>query len=63
MFLRDVIGMLGDLEKSTLCEGVETKEQLDFLKGAGCKMIQGFYFDKPLPRDEFEKRLKEPQYS
>lgn len=62
VFIRDVIGMVGDLEKSTLCEGVETKEQLDFLKEAGCKLIQGYYFDKPLPRDEFEKRLKEPQY-
>ena len=32
------------------------------LKDAGCNMIQGYYFDKPLPKDEFEKRLKKPQY-
>ena len=54
--------MVDDLEESTICEGVETKEQLEFLKDAGCNMIQGYYFDKPLPKDEFEKRLKKPQY-
>ena len=63
VFIRDVIRMVDDLEESSICEGVETKEQLEFLKEAGCNMIQGYYFDKPLPREEFEKRLKEPQYN
>lgn len=62
VFIQDVISMVDDLEEATICEGVETKEQLEFLKDAGCNMIQGYYFDKPLPKDEFEKRLKEPQY-
>ncbi len=39
-------------------EGVETEEQLKFLKEADCDYIQGFYFYKPLPEDEFEKHLK-----
>ena len=63
VFIQDIIGMVDDLEETTICEGVETKEQLDFLKEAGCNMIQGYYYDKPLPRDKFEERLKEPQYN
>ena len=36
----------------TLCEGVETKEQADFLRAIGCDRLQGFYFSKPLPQEE-----------
>lgn len=36
----------------TLCEGVETQEQLDFLKKAGCEKIQGFYYGRPMPLEE-----------
>ena len=39
-------------------EGVEQWEQVEFLKSVDINMVQGFLFDKPLPRDEFEKRLK-----
>lgn len=41
----------------TTAEGVETKEQVDFVKALGCTDIQGFYFSKPLPRAEYEKYL------
>lgn len=62
VFVQDVIRMVENLNEITLCEGVETKAQLNFLKEAGCNIIQGYYFDKPLPRDAFEKRMKEPEY-
>ena len=42
-----------------VAEGVETKEHLDFLTEHGCDYIQGYYFSKPLPEDEFEKMLDE----
>ncbi|MBR5115771.1 MAG: bifunctional diguanylate cyclase/phosphodiesterase, partial [Lachnospiraceae bacterium] len=41
----------------TIAEGVETKEQYDFLKSIGCDSIQGFYFSQPVPLSEFERLL------
>ena len=37
---------------------IETKEQLEFLKEKGCQFMQGFYFSKPIPGDEFTKLLQ-----
>ncbi len=41
----------------TLAEGVETEEQLDFLRSIGCEEVQGYYFSKPLPIGEIEPAL------
>lgn len=40
---------------NTVAEGVETKEQLDFLQYAGCDYIQGYYYSKPLSIKDFER--------
>ena len=56
--VRNVIRMILDLDRKVICEGVETKEQVEFLREAGCNIIQGFYFDAPLDKDEFTDRLK-----
>lgn len=37
-------------------EGIETKEQLDFVRSLGCSVIQGYYYSKPLPVSEFEEK-------
>ena len=42
-----------------IVEGVETKEQVDILRQLKVDTIQGFYFAKPLPFDEYQKLLKE----
>ena len=47
-FARMVIGIAKSLNLDLIAEGVETKEQLDFLYREGCRLIQGFYFSKPL---------------
>ena len=51
------------LEVPVIAEGVETKEQMELLKRLGCNIIQGYYFSKPLPPEDFgiliEKELRE----
>ncbi|MDO4869881.1 MAG: EAL domain-containing protein [Bacillota bacterium] len=42
-----------------IAEGVEDKVQVDFLKSVGCDIIQGYYFSKPLPEDDFVQLLME----
>ena len=47
------------LKIRTVAEGVEDKETVDFLKSVGCSIIQGYYFSKPLPEEEFVKKFNE----
>lgn len=60
--VKNVIHMIRDLNRDIICEGVETEVQAQFLKDMDCYMVQGYLYDKPLPHDEFEKRLVNPHY-
>ena len=55
-----VISKFIELSKSlhmkVVSEGVETQEQVDFLTEVGCDMVQGYYFARPMPADEFEEK-------
>ena len=42
----------------TLCEGVETKEQAEFLKEVSCGRLQGYLYGKPLPYEELMGKIK-----
>lgn len=53
--IRDTITLAKDLNMTIVAEGIETKEQVDFLGTIGCDLIQGFYFAKPMPIEEFEQ--------
>ncbi|MGN0160976.1 MAG: EAL domain-containing protein [Lachnospiraceae bacterium] len=57
-----LIRMIQDLNRTVVCEGVETDKELSFLRDANCDMIQGYYYDRPLPHDEYQKRLEQPVY-
>lgn len=55
---RAIILMAQSLGLEIVAEGVETKEQLDFLEALGCDYYQGYFFSKPLPEQEFERLLE-----
>lgn len=52
-----VIGLAGQLRMSVVAEGVETKEQLEFLKQARCTAVQGYYFSSPVPERRYAALL------
>ncbi len=52
--LSSVIEMAKQLHMMVLCEGVESAEQVEFLKEAGCDIIQGYYYGKPMPQKDFD---------
>lgn len=58
-----IMNMVKRLGMEVVCEGVETKEQLGFLRQYGNPTIQGYLFDKPLTVNEFENRLIHTQYT
>jgi EAL domain-containing protein (putative c-di-GMP-specific phosphodiesterase class I) len=52
-----IIALAGSLTMDTVAEGVETKEQLAFLKERGCSSYQGFLFSRALPAQEFAELM------
>ena len=48
--------MSNELGYKCIAEGAETENQVERLKQMGCKVIQGFYFSKPIPLEEFENK-------
>lgn len=57
--IRTIISMARNLKMETLAEGVEELAQKEFLSAQGCKMMQGFYFGKPMPGDQIQAWLAE----
>ena len=56
--LNDIINMAHRLYLGVVAEGVETQEQMEYLREIGCDYVQGYYFAKPMPAAEFEELLK-----
>jgi len=54
--IRNTIAMAKDLHMKVVAECIETREQVEFLCAVGCDIIQGYYFAKPMPVDQFETR-------
>ena len=55
-----ILDIARNLKMPVIAEGVETEKQMSLLKDAGCDLVQGYYFSRPLPPEQFEERfLKE----
>ena len=54
---RAIIGLSQGLNLEVIAEGAESAEHIDFLRQNGCNTVQGFYYSRPVPPEEFEKLL------
>lgn len=57
--IKGLIKILNEIELDIVCEGVETPEEEKIISDYGCKEIQGFLYDRPIPVTEFEKKYLE----
>ncbi len=57
--VRAIVSLAHSLHLKVIAEGVETEEQLDFLRRLGCDQYQGYFCSKPLPADGFARLLRE----
>ena len=60
--LSHIIELAREIDTDIVAEGVEQKTQIDILSELGVLVIQGYYFDKPLSKEEMTARLKDPYY-
>jgi EAL domain-containing protein (putative c-di-GMP-specific phosphodiesterase class I) len=60
--IKTIIAMARNLSMDTVAEGVETKEQQEFLTKNGCHAMQGYYFGHPMPAEQFEQVLCDYQH-
>lgn len=60
MLSKTVIALSKNMRLSVVAEGVETRQQKDFMLQNGCRYIQGYYYGKPMPADAFTKFLQTP---
>lgn len=57
IIIKNIITMLNELNFKTIFEGIELQEQVEFLKNIGCTKGQGFYFERPMPLEDFRKKF------
>lgn len=57
-----IIDMAKKMNLNVVCEGVETKEQVEFLREVDCDIAQGFYYSKPMPLDIFSEMLEDDNF-
>ncbi|MDO5155075.1 MAG: GGDEF domain-containing phosphodiesterase [Eubacteriales bacterium] len=59
LIVSETIHLAQNLGMTTVAEGIESAEQVEFLAESGCDLIQGFYFAKPMPIADYEKKMEE----
>jgi len=57
--VKTIINLAESLGLKTIAEGVETKEQEQFLSANGCDEVQGYFYSQPIPADEFEVYIEQ----
>lgn len=57
MLIREIISIAHTLDLAVITEGVESADEVDFLLDCGCDEVQGYYFSKPLPAEQFQSLL------
>ncbi|MDD6203347.1 MAG: EAL domain-containing protein [Lachnospiraceae bacterium] len=62
IIIPSIIDMAKKLNLSVVCEGVESREQVQFLKSVGCDYAQGYYYSKPIPLEEFDTMLADDNF-
>ena len=62
LMFKHVVSMAREIGLECVTEGVETKKQVMILRKNHCHVAQGFFFDKPMPVEEFERRIDKPMY-
>lgn len=58
IIVKNILALCQELQMEVVAEGVENREQLEVLKNLECFYIQGYYFNKPLPRPEFDRQYQ-----
>lgn len=59
IIVESIVELSKKLNISVVVEGVESEKQVNFLKSIEAEVIQGYYFSKPIPTDEYEKLIEE----
>lgn len=61
IIVSSIVRMAKWLKMPLITEGIETKEQADYMCSLGCEYIQGYYYAKPMPEEDFEQMLRESE--
>ena len=60
--LESIVNMAKTMGVPIIVEGVETREETDFIASLGCRYVQGYYFYKPMPVPDFEELIGDPEH-
>lgn len=62
IIIRKTVELTQELDMTVVCEGVETENQADYLRGIRCDVAQGYLYAKPMPMDDFETLLDKEMF-
>jgi len=62
IIIPSIIDMAKKLRLAVVCEGVETKQQVEFLRQVDCDLVQGYYYSRPVPMELFSQMLADDDF-